>query len=93
MADPLDPWVQVFVLVGLAFSATTYWRWKPLENDWRNIPFVIVWLLLMAWCIVPRDPSVDAEGHKGARKSLAFRLGKKLNCVLRQRRRNAATRD
>lgn len=79
------PGVQMFVLVGIGFVALTYERWKPHLNDWRNIPFALLWLLLLAWCVVPRVPLVRGDGHEATRKSLAFRLGKKLNRIFHHR--------
>lgn len=78
----------------IAFVSMTYYRMGPGEHyDWRNIPFVALWLFLMVWLIVPSIPLVDGDSAESARKSLAFRLGKKLNRILHHRGRNAAIRD
>ena len=83
--------IHVVIMLAIAFVSTTYYRMYPGERfDLWNIPFVILWLLLMAWLIIPGIPPIDIDGHESARKSFAFRLGKKLNRVLHHRRRNAA---
>lgn len=73
--------IQLFVLVGIGFAIKTYFGVRGAYDLW-NVPFVILFLLLLAWCISPRIPSVDGDGHESARKSFAFRLGKKLNRIL-----------
>lgn len=82
--------ITLVILLAAAFISRTYFGMFPGEKfDLWNVPFVILWLILMAWLIIPGIPPVDADGHQSARKSLAFRLGKKLNRVLHHRRRNS----
>lgn len=85
--------IQMFVLVGIGTLITIWSRWNPNENDWRNAPFFLVWLLLLAWCFVPSSRSVNPESHESPRQSFPFRLGKKLNRVLHYGRRNTTTRN
>jgi hypothetical protein len=86
--------IQIFVLVGIAFGVTVYYRMRENEVvDWRNVAFALLWLCLLAWAISPRVPLMDAEGHESAGQRLAFRLGKKLHKILHLRRRNTAVRD
>lgn len=86
--------IQVFVLVGISLAITLYTRMGEHEvvNPW-DVVFVFLFLCLLAWCIAPRVPLIDADGHERARNSLAFRLGKALKRVLNNRRRDTAPRD
>ncbi len=83
--------IQVFVLVGIAFVIATVTRLDGGGFDLWNIPFAILALCLMAWCIAPSVPLMDGDGHESARNGFAFRLGKKLKRVLNNRRGNAAS--
>lgn len=86
--------IHLFVMLLIAFVTTTYYRMKPFETyDWRNIPFVALWLLLAVWAFSPRIPKIDTGSHESPRDSIAFRLGKALNRVLNYRLRNTAPRD
>lgn len=83
--------ITLVVLLAIALATTTYFRMYPGEKfDLWNIPFTVLFLVLMAWLIVPSVPAIDGDGHESARKSIAFRLGKKLNRVLHYRRGNTA---
>lgn len=48
--------------------------------DWRDYTAFLVLGLLLLWLLKP-NTRVNADGHQGTRKSLAFRLGKTLNRV------------
>lgn len=86
--------ITLALMLAISFVSMTYFRMYPGEKfDLWNVPFVLLWLFLMVWLIVPGIPSVDGDSVEGARKSLAFRLGKKLNRILHHRNRNAAIRD
>lgn len=78
--------VNVFLLMGGWFVWKTYWGLKPGETyDWRNIPFVIAFLFLFSWCFFP--PRIEnGVTEESTRNSIAFRLGKLLNGVLRRLR-------
>ncbi len=84
--------IQVFVLVGIGFVIMTY---TGLDEpyDLRNIPFVLLWLCLLAWCIAPSVPLEYRNGHESAGQRIAFRLGKALHNVLHFGRRDSAVRD
>ena len=84
--------IQIFVLVGIGFAILQYYR-SPNSFDIWNVPFVILWLCLLAWLIPPRVPLVDASGHEGARDGFAFRIGKSLKRVLNNRRGNTTPGD
>lgn len=86
------PGVQVFVMVGIALAATLYFRPVP-GFSWADAVASVVFLALLGWCFVERDPTVDADGHQSAGQRLAFRLGKKLHDVLKLLRRDSAVRD
>lgn len=86
--------IHLFLMLLIAFVSATYYRLKPFETyDWRNIPFVALWLGLLTWCICPSVPAIDANGHQSARDGFAFRLGKKLKRILNYRLRDTASRD
>lgn len=86
------PGIQVFVLFGAALALSFYF--KPVPGvGWKDAVASLVFLALLGWCFVPRDPAIDAEGHESAGQRLAFRMGKKLNHVLHLGRGNPAIRD
>lgn len=73
--------VQVFVLIGLWFVIETYFGMKEGETyDLRNVPFVIAFLLLLGWCLIPRP--LKSVSEDAARNKITFRLGKALNRIL-----------
>ena len=83
--------ITLVIMLTIALVATTYFRMYPGETfDLWNIPFTVLFLVLMAWLIVPSVPTIDGDGHESAGQSIAFRLGKKLNRVLHYRLRNTA---
>lgn len=86
--------IQIFVLAGIGFAIMQWWRLEDGDTfDLMNVPFILLWLGLLAWCIVPRVPSVDPEGHESAGERFAFRMGKALHKVLHLGRRNTTVRD
>ena len=86
------PAIQIFVLVGIAFALKVYFDPVP-GAGWLDAVFAVLWLLLLGWCFVPRDPAIDADGHESAGQRLAFRMGKTLHKVLHLGRRDTAVRD
>lgn len=84
----------VFGIFGIAFAGYLSRHELP-PMDWRDYVAWVVFFALLVWCFSPRRMRAgeDAHGHEGARKSLAFRLGKKLNRVLHYGRRNTTIRD
>ena len=86
------PGIQIFVLVGIAFALKVYFDPVP-GAGWLDGIFAVLFLALLGWCFVPRDPLVDAEGHESSGQRLAFRMGKALNHVLHLGRRNPSIRD
>lgn len=80
--------ITLVLMLAISYALVTYYRDIPL--DFLDFVFIVLWLALMAWLIVPGIPSVDRDGHEGARQGIAFRLGKKLNRVLHYRLRNTA---
>lgn len=86
--------IHLVIMLAIAFAVMTYYRMGEHETfDLWNVPFILLWLALMAWLIVRGIPPVDGEGHEGAGQGFAFRLGKKLNHILRHRGRNTTVRD
>ena len=58
--------------------------------DWQDYVAFVLFFALIHWCCKDSVPAIDGDGHESARKSIAFRLGKKLNRILHYRLRNTA---
>lgn len=83
--------LQIIVLVGIGTVILGFSRGLAL-NFWDAV-FILLWLGLLAWCIVPSVSSVLGDSHQDPRQSFAFRMGKALHKVLHLRRRNTTVRD
>lgn len=81
----------VFGIFGIAIASYLSRNELP-PMDWRDYTAFGVFFALLIWCFSPRRMCAgeDAQSHEGTRKSLAFRLGKKLNRILHYGRRNTA---
>lgn len=91
--DPnILPVGYVIGLFGIAIAGYLSRHELP-PMDWRDYTAFGVFFALLAWCFSPRRMRVvsDAESHESTRKSVAFRLGKKLNRILHYGRRNPTT--
>lgn len=80
--------ITLTLMLTISYATMTYYREVPL--DFWDYPFIALWLFLMVWLIVPGIPAIDGDSHESARKSIAFRLGKKLNRILHYRFGNTA---
>ena len=58
--------------------------------DWQDYVAFVLFFALIHWCCKDSIPTIDGDGHESARKSIAFRLGKKLNRILHYRFGNTA---
>lgn len=85
--------IQIIVLVGIGFAIMLWWRLDEGGFDLWNVPFILLWLGLLAWCIVPSVPLIDGQSHQSTGERLAFRMGKALHKVLHLGRRNPTIRD
>lgn len=95
--DPKEPVhdansLPVGYVIGLfGIAAAAYLARNELPDlGWPDYLFFGLWIALLAWCFSPRRMRAvgDTEGSESARKSIAFRLGKKLKRVLHYGRRN-----
>ncbi len=85
--------LSVIPFLGIGIAAVITARGFP-SLDWLDWTLVILFVPFLGWLLSERHASkLDASSHEGARKSLAFRLGKKLNHVLNLLRRNPTVRD
>lgn len=84
------PGIVIFVLVGIGLLIHYIIRPERFFG-FGDAVFSVIFLLLLGWCFVPR--ATHAQSHEGARKPLAFRMGKALNNVLYLGRRNPTIRD
>jgi hypothetical protein len=88
----ITPGIQIFVLVGIATAVTLYYR--PVQGlSWLDGIFFVLWLALLGWCFVPRNPALDADGHESAGQRFSFRMGKALKQILHLGRRDPTIRD
>ena len=83
--------IQIFVLVGIGILALGWSRGQVLTIP--DAVFILLSLVLLAWCIVPSISSIYPDGHESAGQGFAFRMGKALNNILHLRRRNPTIRD
>lgn len=83
--------IQIVVLVGIGTLTLSYSRGLAI-NLWDAV-FILLWLCLLAWCIVPSVSSIYPDSHESAGERFAFRMGKALHKVLHLGRRNTTIRD
>lgn len=58
--------------------------------DWQDYVAFVLFFALIHWCCKDSVPPIDGDSHESARKSIPFRLGKKLNRILHYRFGNTA---
>ena len=73
---------QIFFFGTVTYVLATYFGLEKNQTyDWMNVPFFLAFLTLLCWCLIPRP--LKSEAEDAASDSVAFRLGKALNRILR----------
>lgn len=75
------------IALGVVFAALAVYNNPPTKPfEWGDYLMFGLLGLLLWWLLAPRPHRGAVEGgHEGARDSLAFRLGKAFNSVIRRK--------
>lgn len=83
--------ITTFILLGAGVLILGFSRGQKMTVP--DAFFILLFLAMMCWFIVPSVSSILGDSHQDPRQSLAFRMGKALHKVLHLRRRNTTVRD
>ena len=83
--------IQIFVLVGVGVLMLGFSRGQVMTVP--DAIFILLFLVLLVWCIVPSVSSIYPGSHEGAGDGFAFSMGKALKRILYNRRRDTAPRN
>lgn len=74
-----------FLTIAAVYTAMKYYRGEDLHlNSWMDYAAIGVFILFMFWLLRERRQADGSGDGENPRQSLAFRLGKSLNGVVRR---------